>query len=649
MSTRHTLRHNPAGEKITASDDVIARMLQDASIPTLMMSMIHMSGDASLLNGTIRPLGVYLNEFQGYMSEDDQAAIRAQALQVIKAYRDRGCTLPPAPSHQAINDMMSFMVATPVPPDYVPMMLEEMELDGIDARTVSFDDVKVDVKNHFNVVVIGGGMSGVLAAIRLQEAGIAYTVFEKNPSVGGTWFENTYPGCRVDVGNHFYCYSFAPNPAWTQFFAQQPELRNYFEDCIRDFDVQKNFRFNSEVESASWSETEKRWQVVVRKADGSRETVTANAVISAVGQLNRPKIPTIKGRDTFKGAQFHSAQWQHDVDLKGKRVAVVGSGASAFQLVPEVAKQAGQLYVYQRSAPWMFENKDYHTDVSDSIRWCLQHLPYYARWYRFLIFWPGCDGIFDSLRVDPNWPHQDRSINEFNDMIRTIFTDYISQQVGDDQALLKKVIPDYAPLGKRTLQDNGTWLAALKRDNVELIASEVTQIDGNTVVAGNGERRDVDVIIYATGFNANKYLWPMTISGRDGIVLSEQWGDVPEAYLGITVPNFPNLFCLYGPATNLAFGGSLIFNGECQMRYVMSCIKTMLQQNAKSIEIKKDIHDDYNRRVQDEHAGMVWAHPSVRGSWYQNSSGRVTILSPWRLLDYWTWTREVDESHYTFG
>jgi len=649
MSTRHTLRHNPAGEKITASDDVIARMLQDASIPTLMMSMIHMSGDASLLNGTIRPLGVYLNEFQGYMSEDDQAAIRAQALQVIKAYRDRGCTLPPAPSHQAINDMMSFMVATPVPPDYVPMMLEEMELDGIDARTVSFDDVKVDVKNHFNVVVIGGGMSGVLAAIRLQEAGIAYTVFEKNPSVGGTWFENTYPGCRVDVGNHFYCYSFAPNPAWTQFFAQQPELRNYFEDCIRDFDVQKNFRFNSEVESASWSETEKRWQVVVRKADGSRETVTANAVISAVGQLNRPKIPTIKGRDTFKGAQFHSAQWQHDVDLKGKRVAVVGSGASAFQLVPEVAKQAGQLYVYQRSAPWMFENKDYHTDVSDSIRWCLQHLPYYARWYRFLIFWPGCDGIFDSLRVDPNWPHQDRSINEFNDMIRTIFTDYISQQVGDDQALLKKVIPDYAPLGKRTLQDNGTWLAALKRDNVELIASEVTQIDGNTVVAGNGERRDVDVIIYATGFNANKYLWPMTISGRDGIVLSEQWGDVPEAYLGITVPNFPNLFCLYGPATNLAFGGSLIFNGECQMRYVMFCIKAMLQQSAKSIEIKKDIHDDYNRRVQDEHAGMVWAHPSVRGSWYQNSSGRVTILSPWRLLDYWTWTREVDESHYTFG
>jgi 4-hydroxyacetophenone monooxygenase len=644
-----SIRHNPAGEKFTDSDDVIASMLKDASIPTLMMSMIHMSGDASLLSGAIRPLGVYLNEIQGYMSEDDKAAVRAQALEVIRAYRDRGCTLPPPPSNQTINDMMSFMVATPVPAEYVPMMLEEMELDGVDARAVPFDDVKADAKNHFNVVVIGGGMSGVLAAIRLQEAGIAYTVFEKNASVGGTWFENTYPGCRVDVGNHFYCYSFAPNPEWTQFFAQQPELRKYFEDCIRDFDVQKNFRFNSEVESASWNEAEKRWSVVLRKADGSHEAVTANAVISAVGQLNRPKIPAIKGRDSFKGAQFHSAQWRHDVDLKGKRVAVVGSGASAFQLVPEVAKQAGQLYVYQRSAPWMFENKDYHTSVSDSIRWCLKHLPYYARWYRFLIFWPGCDGIFDSLKIDPNWPHQERSINEFNDMIRTIFTDYISQQVGDDKELLEKVIPNYAPLGKRTLQDNGTWLAALKRDNVELIASEVTQIDGNTIIAGNGERHDVDVIIYATGFNANKYLWPMTITGRNGTVLSEQWGDEPEAYLGITVPNFPNLFCLYGPATNLAFGGSLIFNGECQMRYVMSCLKQLLQQGKKSIEIKKEVHDDYNKRVQEEHAGLVWAHPSVRGSWYQNSSGRVTVLSPWKLLDYWAWTREADRSHYTFG
>lgn len=644
-----SIRHNPAGEKFTDSDEVIARMLQDASIPTLMMSMIHMSGDASLLNGAIRPLGVYLNEVQGYMSEDDKAAIRAQALQLIKAYRDRGCTLPPAPSHSTINDMMSFMVAAPVPVEYVPMMLEEMELDGVDARAVPFDDVTAEVKNHFNVLVIGGGMSGVLAAIRLQEAGIAYTVFEKNASVGGTWFENTYPGCRVDVGNHFYCYSFAPNHEWTQFFAQQPELRRYFESCIRDFDVQKNFRFSAEVESSIWSEAEKRWQVTVRKADGSREVMTANVVISAVGQLNRPKIPPIPGRDSFSGAQFHSAQWRHDVDLQGKRVAVVGSGASAFQLVPEVAKQAQQLYVYQRSAPWMFENKDYHASVAEGTKWCLQHLPYYGRWYRFLIFWPGCDGLWPALKVDPSWPHQERSINETNEMIRVVFTDYITQQVGDDAALLQIVIPDYVPIAKRTLQDNGTWLAALKRDNVELIASEVTQIDGNAVIAANGERHDVDVIIYATGFNANKYLWPMTITGRNGVVLSEQWGEEPEAYLGITVPNFPNLFCLYGPATNLAFGGSLIFNGECQVRYTMACIKTLMQQGAQSIEIKKTVHDDYNQRLQQEHAGMVWAHPSVKSSWYQNSNGRVTILSPWRLLDYWQWTRNVNAAEYLWS
>ena len=641
-----SLRHNPAGIPFTDSDEVIARALQDASIPTLMMSMIHMSGDASLLQGSIRPLGVYLNEIQGYMSEDDKAAVRQQALQIIRAYRDRGCTLPPAPSPQVINDMMSFMVAAPVPPEYVPMMLEEMELDGVDARAVSFDDIAAAAREDFSVVVIGGGMSGVLSAIRLQEAGIRYTVYEKNASVGGTWFENTYPGCRVDVGNHFYCYSFAPNHDWTQFFAQQPELRRYFEDCIRDFDVAKHFRFNTEVESATWLDAEQRWQVVVRHADGHRDTVTANAVISAVGQLNRPKIVSIPGQQSFTGVAFHSAQWRHDVDLTGKRVAVIGSGASAFQLVPEVAKVAAQLTVFQRSAPWMFENKDYHATVAEGTKWCLKHLPYYARWYRFLLFWPGCDGVLPALKVDPSWPHQERSLNEIHDMIRVVFTDYITQQVGDNPALLQKVIPDYVPLAKRTLQDNGTWLAALKRDNVDLVASEVARIDGDRVIAANGESCEVDVIVYATGFEANKYLWPMRISGRGGVLLSQQWGDSPQAYLGITVPNFPNLFCLYGPATNLAFGGSLIFNGECQVRYVTACLHELLQRGAQSLEIRKDVHDDYNRRVQQEHASLVWMHPSVKHSWYQNSAGIVTVLSPWRLLDYWQWTRTLDQREY---
>ena len=638
----------PAGLPVTDDDAAIEAALEEASIPTLMMSMIHMTGDASLLKGKLRPAGCYLNEVQGYMSEEDKAAVRKQALAVIRAYRDGGCQLPPPPATKTIGEMMSFLVAEDVPAEYVPMMLEEMELDGRDLRRVDLN-VPEAVRRDFPVVVIGGGQSGVLAAVRLQEAGIPYTVIEKNSSVGGTWYENHYPGCRVDVGNHFYCYSFEPNHEWSEFFAQQPELQRYFEGCIDKYGLRENFRFDTEVIDARYDEQSRRWAVTVRNADGGEETLQARAVISAVGQLNRPKLPDIEGIESFAGPWFHSSQWEHDVSLKGKRVAVIGTGASAFQLVPEVAKEAEQMYVFQRSAPWMFPNENYHRAVSKDKKWVLNHLPYYARWYRFLLFWPGADGGLPTMRIDPEWPHQERSSNELNEMVREAFTDWMKQQVGDDPELLAKVVPDYVPMGKRTLQDNGTWLSALKRDNVQLIDEPIAAIAEDGAVMADGSRHAVDVIVYATGFYANRFLWPMKITGRNGIELAAQWGDDPEAYLGITTPNFPNLFCMYGPGTNLAHGGSLIFHSECQMRYIMGCIKALLEGGKSAIEVKQEVQDDYNRRLQEEMSKMVWSHPTVKNSWYQNDKGRVTVLSPWRLLDYWTWTREMKPEDYDFA
>ena len=640
-------RLQTAGEIITDDDATIAAALEDVSIPALMMSMVHMTGDTSILEGPLRPLGLYINEVQGFMPEEQQAQVRAQALEVIKTYRDGGCELPSMPSDETIRKMMCFMVAGDVPAEYVPMMLEEMELDGIDVRRPHWSkQIPESEKHSLHVVVIGGGMSGVLAAIRLDEAGIPYTVIEKNAGVGGTWYENTYPGCRVDVGNHFYCYSFEPNHEWTEFFSQHRELRKYFEDCADKYGIREHIRFETEVVAARFDEDEHRWTVRTRSASGDEEEIEANAIISAVGQLNRPKLPDIPGRESFGGPAMHTADWQHQHDLAGKRVAVIGTGASAFQVVPEIAERAERLFVFQRSAPWMFPNPNYHRAVGDGVKWALKHLPYYGRWYRFLIFWPACDALLPTLHSDPAWPHQDRSINEGHDAIRQIFSDYLKEQVGDDEELLAKVIPDYVVLGKRTLQDNGSWLSALKRENVELITDSIGEITEDTVVCENGERYPVDVIVYATGFHANRYLWPMEITGRGGVTLNEQWGDDPSALLGITVPNFPNLFCIYGPGTNLAFGGSLIFHSECQVRYAMSCIQALLENEASSIECTWKAHDEYNRRLQDELADMIWSHPSIKNSWYQNSKGKVTILSPWRLLDYWKWTQRADLDDY---
>lgn len=635
----------PALEPITEDDAFIAQALEDASIPTLMLAMIHMSGDTSLLDGTIRPMGVYLNEVQGYMSEEDKAAVRAQALEVIKAYRDGGCQSARIDDHEVIRRMMSFLVAEEVPMEYVPMMLEEMELDG-DARQLDWDAIPAEQRADFHVTVIGGGMSGVLAAIRLKEAGISFTVIEKNPGVGGTWYENRYPGCRVDVGNHFYCYSFAPNHEWTEYFARQPELQRYFEECLDRFEVREHFRFNSEVIRAEYQQASGSWLVTTRDADGKESRHETRALISAVGQLNRPKLPDIQGRDSFSGIAMHSAEWRDDVDYRGKKVAVIGTGASAFQIVPTIADDVAELKVYQRSAPWMFPNVDYHRQVESGAQWCMKKLPFYSRWYRFLLFWPGCDGLLPNLKIDPDWPHQDRSINEMNEMVREVFTDWMKQQVGDDEALLAKVVPDYVPLAKRTLQDNGSWLSSLKKPHVELKTEGIREIVANGVVDAEGELFEADIIVFATGFHANRFLWPMEIIGRDGVTLSEQWGEEPEAYLGVTVPNFPNLFCLYGPNTNLAFGGSLIFNSECEVRYALSGIRTLLEKGASALEVKPEVHAAYQKKLQDELSTMVWSHPSVKNSWYQNDAGKVTVLSPWRLRDFWKWTQALDERDY---
>ncbi len=633
--------------EIMDDDAAIARALEDVSVPTLMMSMVHMTGDPTILGGALRPAGIYLNEVQGFMSPEDQAAVRAQALDVITAYRDGGCRLPPAPSAEVIHEMMNVLVAQEVPDEYVAMMLEELELDGADARDDHWlDGIPAEDKAGFHVIVIGGGMSGLLAGIRLARAGIPFTVIEKNDGVGGTWWENRYPGCRVDVGNHFYCYSFAPNNEWSEFFARQPELQAYFDRCMHEFGVADHIRFGTEVVRAAWHEGRARWSVEVRGPDGAVSSLEANAVISAVGQLNRPKLPDIPGREGFGGVAMHSAQWVDGTDLAGKRVAVIGTGASAFQLVPTVAPDVAQLTVFQRSAPWMFPNPHYHDQVGPGARWAFEHLPYYGRWYRFLLFWPACDGGLPAMRVDPDWEDQSQSVSALNDAAREVFTQWMVDQVGDDEELRSKVVPDYVCLGKRTLQDNGSWLGALVRDNVELVTDPIQAIGEDRVIGASGNEYPVDVIIYATGFNANRYLWPMEIVGRDGVTLADQWGDRPTAYLGITIPNFPNLFCMYGPATNLAHGGSLIFHSECQIRYIMGCLGALVSGEHRSIECRVDVHDDYNGRLQAELDTMVWSHPSIKSSWYRNDEGRIYILSPWRLVDYWAWTRQPDLAEF---
>jgi 4-hydroxyacetophenone monooxygenase len=332
--------------------------------------------------------------------------------------------------------------------------------------------------------------------------------------------------------------------------------------------------------------------------------------------------------------------------LRGKRVAMIGAGASGFQIAPAIAGDVDRLTVFQRTAQWMFPNPNYHEAVGPGVQWALRHLPFYGRWYRFLLFWPGCDKGLAAAYVDPDYPDQQKAVSEINEITRIMFTEWISSQIGDDADLLAKVVPDYPATGKRTLQDNGSWLRTLTRDNVELVRTGIERVEKDAVVTEDGSRYPADVIVYATGFQANKILWPMTISGRGGEILSERWGERPSAYLGITVPGYPNLFCMYGPGTNLAHGGSLIFHSECQMRYITECLELLISGGHRCLEPREDKAADWHARSQAEMRKLVWSQPSVKHSFYKNKFGEVYVLSPWRLVDYWTWTREPNPDDF---
>ena len=309
--------------------------------------------------------------------------------------------------------------------------------------------------------------------------------------------------------------------------------------------------------------------------------------------------PDLPGADSFAGPTCHTAQWDDTIDLAGKRVAVIGAGASGFQLVPAIAAEAGHVDVYQRTAQWMAPSPRYHEKVGPGVGWAMRHLPSYARWYRLFLAWHVSDGARGGSTADPDWTGDPRSVSELNDISRQIFTAWLEQQV-EDAALLEKVIPDYPTFGKRLLQDNGTWLRTLQRDDVDLIRDTIDHIDADGVTTVDGVHRPADVLVWATGFRVSEMLWPMRIVGADGRTIDEVWDGKPSAYLGITVSGFPNFFVMYGPGTNMVHGGSVINMSECQITYIMGCLDRLAAGPARTMDVRPEVQDDYQRRFHDE-------------------------------------------------
>ena len=481
---------------------------------------------------------------------------------------------------------------------------------------------------RFVIAVLGAGFGGLALTHRLAQSGIDDVVlFERDDGVGGTWRANSYPGAACDVPSHLYSLSFAPNPGWSRTFAPQPEILRYVEDCYDRFDVRRKVRLGTDIVALSWDEPQGRWQLV----DSQGHSYEADVVISAVGMFHTPLTPELPGIETFAGVTFHSARWKHEHDLTDRRVAVVGTGASAIQIVPAIAGHAARVDLYQRSAPWILPRDD--RPFSDEEKRAFATEPEVAARYR--------QGLHDAFEKTTLFLADDPKREELAAAARG----YLAQEVPDPQ-LREKLSPAY-PFGCKRILISSDYYAALQRDDVELVTSQVERVTPRGICTADGIERPCDTIVWCTGFRASEYLRGIDVLGREGKSIHDRWAGVPRAYHGLCVPGFPNFFMLYGPNTNQG-GNSILLILEAQAQFVASALEAMQVTGASRIEVRPEAMDAYVSELEASLASTIWTSDRCH-SYFQNAGGDVVTQLPHTAGWYRAVTNEMIHGDFELG
>ncbi|HHU39394.1 MAG TPA: NAD(P)/FAD-dependent oxidoreductase [Propionibacterium sp.] len=612
--------------KAEPSRENLERVLQDAELPPLLAALASLTGDASLVDPELRPAMTaddLLVPAQGGMSPEAIELGRQRALAALEEFfvdGEKG-----APSVERLRRSAAFLVGEDQVDVYLPMLEYEFQLDP------TADASKPPTRQTgLRATVVGGGMSGIAAALRLRAAGHDVTILEKAADFGGVWRENNYPGCRLDTSNFAYSYSWHQKADWQEQYSSRDAVLQYFRDITEATGLAELTRFDTTLEKATWQDADNVWELVVADGAGRTETLRTSILVIARGQLNVPHQPAIPGLQDFGGVVTHTATWPDDLDVTGKSVAVVGTGASAFQVVPEVEPIVASLHVFQRSAPWMLPTPTYKEPLTEGMAWLFANVPDYHRWYRFYQYWT-TQSRHKVAQVDPAWDRTG-SVSELNHRLREVLGDHIRGQFLDREDLIPAVVPNYPPFAKRMLRDDGSWAAALKSPRTTLVTEPILEVTP-TGIRTEGGLHEVDVIVLATGFQASDFLHGLSILGRGGVDLDDVWGGSPRAYLGVTVPDFPNLFWLYGPNTNLVVNGSLISMTEAEVTHVLNCVDHMLAHDADAIMCRPETLERFIAEIDEVNSSMAWGVPSV-SSWYKNADGRVTQNWPLAVDEY---------------
>lgn len=616
--------------------------LSEAHLPSLLAALAYRTGDLSLLDATFEPRRG-ANIFHPEPPGGVEPGARADAIaRIAEMLLNIDSTPEPPHSDERLRAIMEFLTG-PVEADYLPLLKHELALPD-DAGKPSWDLNEIAPGRDFSVVVVGAGMSGLAAAHRLRQANVPVTVLERRGDLGGVWYDNHYPGARLDTSNFNYSYSFSQHGNWDDQFSPRDAVLGYLRGLADELGLRDVIEFDQTVTAGHYDESSGTWTLTVKNSTTDEvRTITANAVISAVGQLNEPQIPDIDGLGTFAGPVWHTARWRHDVSLEGKRVGVIGTGASAFQVIPPLSKTASRLSVFQRTPAWVLPTPGYNQPLPSGLRSLLATVPYYYRFYRFTQFWRNVEGLRSFAEVDPAWEHP-VSVSEANENVRAALEASMRKAFADRPDLIEKLLPTYPPYAKRSVRDDGTWSSALKRDNVEVLTDRIERIVPAGVVLDGGEVVELDAIVLGTGFRASDFLASLPLTGQDGMTLDEHWGGNARAMFGSTIPGFPNLFCLYGPNTNVNTNGSVVLFVELALEYAMECIGELIRRGAKAMVLRPDVLEEHYARLDATARKLAVGHSNVN-SWYKNRLGRVSQNWPHSTMEFWHGTRGPGESY----
>ncbi len=627
-------------ELLGASDAEIEDAVHYAEPMVLRGLLYQLTGDAELKSIELKRVVAGLHESVAPASEADVAMLRRKAADFLKAHRNAGAGPIGYGPEARIFESMCLVAGHEIGEDSVGLCNEEIALDPW-ARELKWREMPdPEALEDFSVTVIGTGMGGLNAALMLKRAGIKFHVIEKNAGVGGTWYENRYPGARVDTPSRMYTHIFGVDFDYPNAYCDHVENRRYFDWIADEFDLRSDISFETEVHEMAWKEADGRWEIRVAGPDGER-LLRSNAVITAVGFLNRPNMPEIEGMDLFEGQSWHTSRWPESVDLRGKRVAVVGTGCTGYQLVPELARLDGvEITVFQRTPQWLLSIPNYLAPHPKQVTWLDRNLPFYANFMRFRANYRPGAAIEKMFEIDPEFDDPD-CVSEANKDLRDRCIEFLKSKLGDPE-LVETMIPRHPPWSARPVLVDADYsiLDALNLDNVALVSGGVARINRSGIETDDGTKYDFDVIVYATGFRANDYLYPMKITGKGGQTIEDLWAEGgARAYLGCMMPGFPNLWSLYGPNTN---GGLPIpaFQ-EITTQYALKCIERLILEDKRSAEVSEAAYWDYNRKVDERNAQLVWSDPRAH-NYYWSQFGRSVVMNPFTPQQMWHYLHQPD-------